>query len=73
MPLKNCSQLAESSLMPSVTPMTSRCPSALIPMATRTLTFSTCPPHERLCHTPSTNTYGYSDSNGLVRHWSISP
>ncbi len=31
------------------------------------------PPHERLCHTPSTNTYGYSDSNGLVRHWSISP
>lgn len=38
-------------------------------MATRTPAFSTCPPHERLCHTPSTNTYGYSDSNGLVRHW----
>ena len=41
-------------------------------MATRTLTFSTLPPQERLCHTPSTNTYGYSDSNGLVRHSSIS-
>ena len=28
----------------------------------------------RCCQsTPSTNTYGYSDSNGLVRHWSISP
>ena len=38
-------------------------------MATRTPAFSTCPPHERLCHTQSTNTYGYSDSNGLVRHW----
>ena len=30
-------------------------------------------PHERLCHTPSMNTYGYSSSNGLVRHASISP
>lgn len=69
----NCSQLSLSSLMPSATPITSRCPSALTPMATRTLTFSTEPPHERLCHTPSMNTYGYSSSNGLVRHASISP
>lgn len=68
----NCSQLAASSLMPSVTPMTSRWPSALTPMATRTLTFSTLPPQERLCHTPSMNTYGYSDSNGRVRHRSMS-
>ena len=68
----NCSQLALSSRMPSATPITSRCPSRLTPMATSTLTFSTCPPHERLCHTPSMNTYGYSDSNGRVRHSSIS-
>ena len=59
--------------MPSATPMTSRCPSLLTPMATRTLTFSTCPPQERLCHTPSTNTYGHSPSNGLVRHESMFP
>lgn len=73
MPLTNCSQLSPSSFMPSATPTASRRPSESTPMATSTLTFSTCPPHERLCHTPSTNTYGYSDSNGLVRHWSISP
>ena len=41
-------------------------------MATRTLTFPTLPPRECLCHTPSTNTYGYSSPNGLVRHSSIS-
>ena len=41
---KNCSQLAASSRMPSSTAMTSRRPSVLTPMATRTLTFSTCPP-----------------------------
>ena len=72
MPLTNCSQLAESSFMPSATPMTSRWPSESTPTATSTLTFSTEPPHERLCHTPSMNTYGYSDSNGLVRHESMS-
>jgi hypothetical protein len=54
----NESQLVESSFMPSATPITSRCPSARTPMATSTLTFSTAPPHERLCHTPSMNTYG---------------
>ena len=41
-------------------------------MAIRMLTFSTLPLQERLCHTQSTNTYGYSSSNGLVRHSSIS-
>lgn len=56
MPLTNCSQLAESSFMPSATPMTSRWPSESTPTATSTLTFSTEPPHERLCHTPSMNT-----------------
>ena len=56
MPLTNCSQLAESSFMPSATPMTSRWPSESTPTATGTLTFSTEPPHERLCHTPSMNT-----------------
>ena len=71
-PLKNCSQLAASSLMPSSTAITSRRPSASTPMATSTPAFSTCPPHERLCHTPSTNTYGYSDSNGRFRHSSMS-
>ena len=35
------------------------------------LTFSAEPPHERLCHTPSMNTYRYSRSNGLVRHESM--
>ena len=38
---KHCSQLSLSSFMPSVTPMTSRCPSASTPMATRTLMSST--------------------------------
>lgn len=41
-------------------------------MATGMLTFSTEPPHERLRHTPSMNTYGYSDPNGRLRHSSIS-
>ena len=56
----NCSQLALSSFMLSVTPITSRWPSRSIPMATSTLTFSTCPPRERLRHKPSTNTHGHS-------------
>ena len=72
MPRKDCSQLAESSLMPSAAPMTSRWPSLLMPMAARMLTFSTLPPQERLCHTPSTNHVWASSSNGLVRHSSIS-
>lgn len=72
MPLTDCSQPAASSLMPPATPMTSRWPSGSTPMATRMPAFSTLPPHDRLCHTPSTNTYGYSDSNGLLRHSSIS-
>ena len=42
------------------------------PMATGTLTFSTPPPQQRLCHTPSMNTYGYSCSNGRSRHSSMS-
>ena len=40
-------------------------------MATSTLTFSTDPPHERLRHTPSMNTYGYSPPSGRLRHSSI--
>jgi hypothetical protein len=51
-------QLAESSFMPSATPTASRCPSKPTPIATSMLTFSTAPPHERLCRTPSMNTYG---------------
>ena len=69
---KNRSQLAASSRMPSSTAMTSRRPSVPTPMATRTLTLSTLPPQDRLRHTPSTNTYGYSDPNGRFRHSSIS-
>ena len=69
----NCSQLALSSFMPSVTPITSRCPVSSTPIATSTLTFSTLPPHVRLCHTPSTNRYGYERSaNGRFRHRSMS-
>ena len=67
----NCSQLALSSFMPSATPMTSRWPVSSTPMATSTLTFSTDPPHERLCHTPSMNTYGYSPPSDRLRHSSI--
>ena len=51
-------QLAESSFMPSATPITSRCPCDPVPIVTSMLTFSTAPPHERLCHTPSMNAYG---------------
>ena len=69
--LTNCSQLALSSFMPSATPTTSRWPVSSTPIATSTLTFSTDPPHVRLCHTPSTNRYGYERSNGLLRHSSI--
>ena len=69
----NCSQLALSSFMPSVTPITSRCPVSSTPIATSTLTFSTDPPQARLCHTPSTNRYGYERSvNGRFRHRSMS-
>lgn len=57
--------------MPSATPTTSRWPVSSTPIATSTLTFSTDPPHVRLCHTPSTNRYGYERSNGLLRHSSI--
>jgi hypothetical protein len=64
-------QLAESSFMPSVTPITSRCPSDPTPIATSTLTFSTAPPQLRLCQTPSMNTYGYGWDSGRCRHWSI--
>ena len=69
---KNRSRPAASSRMPSSTAMASRRPSVPTPMATRTPAFSTCPPRDRLRHTPSTNTYGYSDSNGRSRHPSIS-
>ena len=57
--------------MPSSTAMASRRPSVPTPMATRTPAFSTRPPRDRLCRTPSTNTYGHSDSNGRFRHSSI--
>ena len=67
--LTNCSQLALSSFMPSATPTTSRWPVSSTPMATSTLTFSTDPPHVRLCHTPSTNRYGYEwAARGRFRH-----
>lgn len=58
--------------MPPSTAMTSRRPSASIPTATSMPTFPTYPPRERLRYTPSMNTYGYSDSNGRLRHSSIS-
>lgn len=67
----NCSQLALSSFMLSVTPITSRWPSRSIPMATSTLTFSTCPPRERLRHKPSTNTHGHSPPQRAFPHPSI--
>ena len=59
--------------MPSATPITSRWPVSSSPIATSTLTFSTLPPHVRLCHTPSTNRYGYEwSANGRFRHRSMS-
>ena len=51
---KNCSQLAAFSCMSSSTAITSRWGlSRSTPMATSTPTFSTGPPQERLCRTPS--------------------
>ena len=58
MPVMNPRQLSASSFMPSATEITSLRPSVPTPMATSTPAFSTEPPQQRLCHTPSMNTYG---------------